>query len=42
MSEFLLEDVVSKGPGWITFLNEVFHYTLRITDEVKGSEKRND
>ena len=42
VAPFLLDDVVSDGPGWITFLNEVFHYTLRITDEVKGSEKRND
>ena len=31
---FLLDDVGFDGPGWISFLNEVFHFTLRITDEV--------
>ena len=31
---FLLDDVVIDGPRWISFLNEVFHFTLRMTDEV--------
>ncbi len=29
---FLLDDVMSGGERWIEFLNEVFHYTVRITD----------
>ena len=31
---FLLDDVVIDGSRWISFLNEVFHFTLRMTDEV--------
>lgn len=29
---FLLDDVNHDGQGWSDFLNEVFHYTIRITD----------
>ena len=28
---FLLDDLTSDGPMWTEFLNEVFHYTIRIT-----------
>ena len=33
---FELDDVITDGPGWITFLDEVFHYTVRIADKVTG------
>ena len=29
---FMLDDVNHDGQGWSNFLNEVFHYTIRITD----------
>ena len=29
---FLLDDLAHDGEAWIDFLNEVFHYTVRITD----------
>ncbi len=29
---FLLDDLAHDGRDWIDFLNEVFHYTVRITD----------
>ncbi len=29
---FLLDDLAHDGEGWLHFLNEVFHYTVRITD----------
>ena len=29
---FLLDDLAHDGEGWIEFLNEVFHYTIRITE----------
>ena len=29
---FLLDDVSHDGDLWSDFLNEVFHYTIRITD----------
>ena len=29
---FLLDDLTSDGAVWTEFLNEVFHYTVRITD----------
>ncbi len=29
---FLLDDLAHDGGGWIEFLNEVFHYTIRITE----------
>ncbi|MXX52453.1 MAG: XcyI family restriction endonuclease [Dehalococcoidia bacterium] len=29
---FLLDDLAHDGEEWIDFLNEVFHYTIRITD----------
>ncbi len=29
---FLLDDLAHDGEEWIDFLNEVFHYTVRITD----------
>ena len=29
---FLLDDLAHDGKNWIGFLNEVFHYTVRITD----------
>ncbi len=29
---FLLDDLAHDGQDWIDFLNEVFHYTVRITD----------
>ena len=29
---FLLDDLAHDGKGWIEFLNEVFHYTIRITE----------
>ena len=29
---FLLDDLAHDGEDWIDFLNEVFHYTVRITD----------
>ena len=28
---FLLDDVIQDGEPWVEFLNEVFHYTVRIT-----------
>ena len=30
---FLLDDVVNDGKPWDEFLDEVFHYTVRITDK---------
>ena len=30
---FLLDDVVNDGTPWEEFLEEVFHYTVRITDK---------
>ena len=30
---FLLDDVVNDGTPWEEFLDEVFHYTVRITDK---------
>lgn len=32
---FLLDDVITDGPKWFGFLNEVFHHILRIIDEIK-------
>ena len=32
---FLLDDVITDGPKWFGFLNEVFHHILRIVDEIK-------
>ncbi len=29
---FLLDDLAHDGDGWSDFINEVFHYTVRITD----------
>ncbi len=29
---FLLDDLAHDGEQWIDFLNEVFHYTVRITE----------
>ena len=29
---FMLDDVSHDGDPWSDFLNEVFHYTIRITD----------
>ena len=29
---FRLDDLAHDGEGWVEFLNEVFHYTIRITD----------
>lgn len=29
---FLLDDLSHDGPSWTEFVNEVFHYTIRITD----------
>ena len=29
---FLLDDLAYEGEGWVEFLNEVFHYTIRITE----------
>ena len=29
---FLLDDLTVDGDGWSNFINEVFHYTIRITD----------
>ena len=29
---FLLDSLARDGEGWVEFLNEVFHYTIRITD----------
>lgn len=29
---FLLDDVSQDGDGWLDFLNEVFHFTVRITN----------
>ncbi len=29
---FRLDDLAHEGEVWIDFLNEVFHYTIRITD----------
>ena len=29
---FLLDDLASDGAPWVEFLNEVFHYTIRITE----------
>ena len=29
---FLLDDLAHDGEAWVGFLNEVFHYTVRITD----------
>ena len=29
---FRLDDLAHDGDGWVEFLNEVFHYTIRITD----------
>ncbi|MDE2716243.1 MAG: XcyI family restriction endonuclease [Chloroflexota bacterium] len=29
---FLLDDLAHDGKGWSEFLNEVFHYTIRITE----------
>ena len=31
---FLLDDLDLGGDPWIRFLNEVFHYTIRITDSI--------
>ncbi len=31
---FLLDDLAHDGEPWTRFLNEVFHYTVRITDSV--------
>ncbi len=31
---FLLDDLIRGGRPWIAFLNEVFHYTVRITDKL--------
>ena len=31
---FLLDDLASDGAPWTDFLNEVFHYTIRITDAI--------
>ena len=28
---YLLEDLAENGPGWETFIRELFHYTIRIT-----------
>ncbi len=33
---FELDDVITDGPEWIKFLDEVFHYTVRIADKVAG------
>ena len=30
---FLLDDVVNDGTPWEEFLDEEFHYTVRITDK---------
>ena len=29
---FLLDDLSHDGQQWLDFVNEVFHYTVRITD----------
>ncbi len=29
---FRLDDLAHEGEAWVNFLNEVFHYTIRITD----------
>ena len=29
---FLLDDIAHDGEAWAEFINEVFHYTIRITD----------
>ena len=29
---FLLDELAHDGEGWVEFLNEVFHYTIRITE----------
>ena len=29
---YMLDDLAHDGTEWTTFLNEVFHYTVRITD----------
>ena len=31
---FLLDGLAHDGEAWVNFLNEVFHYTVRITDSV--------
>ena len=31
---YLLDDITQDGAGWTDFLNEVFHHTIRITNEV--------
>lgn len=36
---FLLDELVSSEDRWIEFLNEVFHYTLRITPVVVKAEE---
>ena len=31
---FLLDELVHDGEPWTNFLNEAFHFTVRITDSV--------
>ena len=31
---FLLDELAHDGEEWVKFLNEVFHYVVRITDSV--------
>ena len=33
---FLLDDLARDGEAWTNFINEVFHYTVRITDSTFG------
>ncbi len=35
---FLLDDLIADGNGWLAFLNELFHHTVRITDHTIGAE----
>ena len=33
VKSFLIDEVAENGDGWTSFLNEVFHHTIRITSE---------
>ena len=33
---YLMDDLVGDESSWVEFLNEVFHYTIRITDAPVG------
>ena len=35
---FLLDDLAHDGAEWFDFLNELFHYTVRITTSVLSLE----